>query len=145
MSTIRDRPYSQFNFQVHLGSENPEQPDAAFQEIGGLDEETAHPRSREDRPTKIPGSHKVGDVTFKRGVIGDLALQQWLQQAKNAAPNARRDVTIIERNQNHEPVRTWRLLRAIPMKYAGPTLAGKGGGDVAVEELVLAVEEIELV
>ena len=28
----------------------------------------------------------------------------------------------------------------IPMKYTGPTLAAKGGGDVAMEELVLSAE-----
>ena len=29
------------------------------------------------------------------------------------------------------------------MKYTGPTLAAKGGGDVAMEELVLSVEGID--
>ena len=29
------------------------------------------------------------------------------------------------------------------MKYTGPTLAAKGGGDVAMEELVLASEGME--
>jgi hypothetical protein len=30
------------------------------------------------------------------------------------------------------------------MKYTGPTLAAKGGGDVAMEELVLSVQGLEL-
>ena len=30
------------------------------------------------------------------------------------------------------------------MKYTGPTLAAKGGGDVAMEELVLSSEGIDL-
>jgi len=30
------------------------------------------------------------------------------------------------------------------MKYTGPTLAGKGGGEVAMEELVLAAEAFEI-
>jgi len=30
-----------------------------------------------------------------------------------------------------------------PKKHTGPTLAGKGGADVAMEELVLSVEKIE--
>ena len=30
------------------------------------------------------------------------------------------------------------------MKYTGPTLAGKGGGDVAMEELVLSIEALEI-
>jgi hypothetical protein len=32
----------------------------------------------------------------------------------------------------------------IPMKYTGPTLAGKGGGDVAMEELVLSAEALSM-
>jgi hypothetical protein len=31
------------------------------------------------------------------------------------------------------------------MKYTGPTLAAKGGGDVAMEELVLSAEELVFV
>ena len=30
------------------------------------------------------------------------------------------------------------------MKYTGPTLAGKGGGDVAMEELVLAATNLTI-
>jgi hypothetical protein len=30
------------------------------------------------------------------------------------------------------------------MKYTGPTLAAKGGGDVAMEELVLSVQGLEI-
>ena len=31
----------------------------------------------------------------------------------------------------------------MPMKWTGPTLAAKGGADVAMEELVLSAEKIE--
>ena len=37
----------------------------------------------------------------------------------------------------------WKLFNARPMKYTGPSLNGNGT-DVAVEELVLAVERIEI-
>jgi hypothetical protein len=30
------------------------------------------------------------------------------------------------------------------MKYTGPSLAGKGGGEVAMEELVLSAERYEI-
>jgi hypothetical protein len=38
---------------------------------------------------------------------------------------------------------TWKLFNAMPIKWTGPTLTAKGGTDVAMEELVLAVEHIE--
>jgi hypothetical protein len=31
----------------------------------------------------------------------------------------------------------------MPIKWTGPTLAAKGGADVAMEELVLSAEKIE--
>jgi len=37
----------------------------------------------------------------------------------------------------------WKLLNARPMKWTGPTLAAKGGSDVAMEELVVAAEGFE--
>jgi hypothetical protein len=42
------------------------------------------------------------------------------------------------------PVTTWILREAVPIKYTAPTLAGKGGGDVAMEELVLSCEDMEV-
>jgi hypothetical protein len=41
-------------------------------------------------------------------------------------------------------VQTWVLRGVIPMKYTGPTLAGKGGGDVAMEEIALSAEAMEI-
>ena len=42
------------------------------------------------------------------------------------------------------PVQSWVLRGVVPMKYTGPTLAGKGGGDVAMEELVLSAQALEV-
>jgi phage tail-like protein len=42
-----------------------------------------------------------------------------------------------------EAVLTWKLRNAMPIKWTGPTLTAKGGGDVAMEELVLSVETLE--
>mgnify|MGYP002623838356 CR=1 FL=1 len=37
----------------------------------------------------------------------------------------------------------WTLINAFPMKYTGPTLAAKGGTDVAMEEWTLACEALK--
>ena len=42
------------------------------------------------------------------------------------------------------PVQSWVLRGVVPSKYTGPTLAGKGGGDVAMEELVLSAQALEV-
>jgi T4-like virus tail tube protein gp19 len=41
VATLRDRPYTQFNFIVDLGDGNTEGPSAGFQEVKGLGMEVA--------------------------------------------------------------------------------------------------------
>ncbi len=58
---------------------------------------------------------------------------------------AKRNVEIKltdENPTNQSAVVTWKLINAMPIKWTGPTLTAKGGNDVAIEELVLAVEHI---
>jgi phage tail-like protein len=50
-------------------------------------------------------------------------------------------VTLLD--EQRTPVATWTLRSVSPKKWTGPTLAGRGGADVAMEELVLSVEKIE--
>jgi len=52
-------------------------------------------------------------------------------------------VVITLRDEAGTPVQKWTLGGVAPMKYTGPTLAAKGGGDVAMEELVLSSESLE--
>jgi phage tail-like protein len=53
-------------------------------------------------------------------------------------------VTIELQSEDHtQTVQSWKLTNARPTKYTGPSLSGKGT-DVAIEELVLASERIDL-
>jgi phage tail-like protein len=51
-------------------------------------------------------------------------------------------VTITLLNEARATVATFRLRNAQPKKWVGPTLAAKGGGEVAMEELHLVHEGI---
>ena len=93
---------------------------------------------------KIPGSHKNGDVTLKRGVVNSKDLWDWMQAVRKTGVDAQRDVTVTLRDEAGNNVQVWQLRSVVPMKYTGPTLAGKGGGEVAMEELVLSVEGYEI-
>jgi len=149
MAEFRDRPYSQFNFLVDLGTGDEASPLAGFQEVSGLGVEitVAEYRAGNEKinaPRKITGLHKVTDVTLKRGVIGSLDLYEWLNRVRNGEQNALRTVTIALQNEEHTArVQSWVLNGARPIKYTGPSLTGKGT-DVAIEELVLSCEYIEL-
>ncbi|HEV2121594.1 MAG TPA: phage tail protein [Chloroflexota bacterium] len=150
MAELRARPYSAFNFLVRLGDEgDPNSPQAGFQEVSGLGmeitvQEYRAGNSKENSPIKITGINKVTDVTLKRGVIGALDLYQWLDQVRSGAQDALRTVVIQLQSEDHTTTALeWKLTGARPIKYTGPSFNGKGT-DVAIEELVLAAERIDM-
>ena len=149
MAIMRERPYVQFNFLVNLGDGNTEGPQAGFQEISaiGMEVTVAEYRNgneRENSVRKITGLNKSQDVTLKRGVIGSLNLYEWLNEIRNGNQNATRTVTIQLQNEDHtNVVQEWKLLRARIIKYNCGPLNAKGT-DVAMEEMVLAYERLEM-
>ena len=149
MAVLRDRPYVQFNFLVDLGTGNTDGPEAGFQEISGIgmDVTVAEYRNGNERINavrKITGLNRVNDVTLKRGVIGSLNLYQWLNDIRNGSSNAMRTVTIQLQNEDHSSVvQTWRLMNARIVKHTSGPMNAKGT-DVAVEEMVLAYERLEM-
>jgi len=149
MAILRDRPYVQFNFLVDLGTGNTEGAQAGFQELSGIGMEVTVSEyrtgnSKENSVMKITGLNKSTDVTLKRGVIGSLDLYTWLDQIRNGDQNALRNVVIQLQNEDHtQIVQTWKLLRARIIKHTSGPLNAKGT-DVAMEELVLAYERLEM-
>ena len=149
MATFRDRPYMQFNFLVDLGDGVTDGPKAGFQEVSGIGMEVTVTEyragnSKENSVTKITGLNKSTDVTMKRGVIGSLDLYQWLDQIRNGDQKALRTVTLQLLSVDHtEVVQTWKLLRARIIKHTSGPFNAKGS-DVAMEELVLAYERLEM-
>ncbi len=150
MAEPRDTPYSVFNYLVNLvdGTEGSVQ--GGFSEVSGLNAEITvaeyrNGNAKTNYVTKIPAIIKAGDVTLKRGVIGADNIYEWLDQVRSGDVQAKRNVEIKltdENPTNQSAVVTWKLINAMPIKWTGPTLTAKGGNDVAIEELVLAVEHI---
>lgn len=149
MAVFRDRPYVQFNFLVDLGDGNTDGADAGFQECSGIGMEVTvseyrNGNEKENSVRKITGLNKSTDVTLKRGVIGSLKLYNWLNQIRNGDQNALKNVVIQLQNEDHtEVVQTWKLMRARIIKHTSGPMNAKGT-DVAMEELVLAYERLEM-
>jgi phage tail-like protein len=146
----RTAPLPAYNYIVDLnGPRDPNKLLGGFSDVSGLETDIHISEYRDGNETdphvrKIPGSHKVGDVTLKRGVVDSSDLWDWITDARTNGVAAQRDVVITLRDEAANPVQQWKLRNVIPMKYTGPTLAGKGGGDVAMEELVLSAEGYEI-
>jgi phage tail-like protein len=148
MAVFRDRPYVQFNFLVDIGA-GTEGPDAGFQECSGIGMEVTvseyrNGNSKENSVMKITGLNKSTDVTLKRGIIGSLTLYNWLNDIRNGNQNAFRNVVVQLQNEDHTAVvQEWKLLRARIIKHTSGPMSAKGT-DVAMEELVLAYERLEM-
>ena len=151
MPTFRDNPYGAFNFIVALGGAQGDGSEGSI--IGGFSDasglgfdisysEYRNGNERVNTVRKVPNTHKNDDVTLKRGLVGSLDLFAWLKTVRDGTADPR-DVTITLLDEARSAVATWRLHRAQPKKWVGPTLAAKGGGEVAMEELHLVHEGIE--
>lgn len=149
MATLRDRPYTQFNFLVDLGNGDTEGAYAGFQEVSAIGAEVVvteyrNGNAKENSVIKLTGLNKVSDITLKRGIMGSLDLYAWFDQIRDGDQKALRNVVIQLQNEDHTAVvQTWKLLRARVVKYTGGPLNAKGC-DVAIEEIVLAYERLEL-
>jgi hypothetical protein len=108
-------PFKNFKFRVTLG-------DVV---IGGFQEVYA--------TEKLKGLNKSADVTLKRGVIGSAALNDWLKQTK------KRTVSLELQAAGARLT----LTGARIVKHNAEPMNAKGGGDVAIEELVLSAERLE--
>lgn len=144
----RDNPYGAFNFLVKLGDAGGEaQIVGGFSDVSGLGNEIKYSEYRngndaDNHVRKVPNINSTDDITLKRGVIGDLRLFTWLKDQRDGTID-RRTVTITLMDEGRRDVCSWVLRNAQPKKWVGPTLAGKGGGEVAMEELHLVAEQID--
>ena len=149
MATKRDFPYSQFNFRLSWDGLDEDTVEAGFQEISGLGLEISVAEYRagnhsENSPIKVNTTNKVPDITLKRGVIGVTDFYSWIDAVREGSDSQRKSVTIrlMAEDRETEVVR-WKLHKAFPMKYTGPSFNG-AGTELAIEELTLAAERLEL-
>ncbi|HJQ69635.1 MAG TPA: phage tail protein [Blastocatellia bacterium] len=149
MPVERTNPYGAFNYLVSLNDKNNDPTDVfgGFSDVSGLGMEVSYSDYRNgnekfNTARKIPNTHKLDDVTLKRGLVGSTKLYEWLKAVADGA-YAPTNITITLLDEARQTVATWVLRNAQPKKWVGPTLAAKGGGEVAMEELHLVHEGID--
>ena len=147
----RTTPYGAFNFLVNLNrGVGPDTLLGGFSDVSGIGFELTiaeyrNGNEKENHVRKVVGMHKVPDVTLKRGIVNSKDFWDWISEVQRQGGGAEKnDVSITLQDESGNAVQTWILQNVVPMKYTGPTLAAKGGGDVAMEELVLSAEGMTL-
>ncbi len=146
MANDRLTPYGAFNFEISFDGTSF----GGFSDVSGLTNEFTMAEYREgtdleNRTRKVPGIFKAGDVTLKRGIVSSKVIYDWVEDVRRRGPLGKKDsVTIKLLDEARAIVQSWKLIKVTPMKFTGPTLAAKGGGDVAMEELVLSAETVKM-
>lgn len=149
MAVLRERPYSNYNFLVDLGTGNVDGPQAGFCEVilpaSTIDViEYRSGNGVESSVHKIPGRTRYGNVVFKRGVIGSLDLYNWWNDVRNGNVTSLRNITVLLQNEDHtQVVLTWKFLRAWPVRLEFSSLDAKGK-ETLIEILELAFERMEM-
>lgn len=145
----RANPFGAFNFQVEFAAAGDAAAiSAGFSDVSGLGNEINFSEYRQGNDPvntvrKIPNTHKLDEVTLKRGLIGSTDIFEWFTQVRDDGKYLPRSVTIVVLDEAKKEAVRIILNRAQPRKWVGPTLAAKGGGEVAMEELHLFHEGIE--
>ncbi len=132
-------PLPKFHFSVEWGGTR-----IGFTEVTGLTIENEvieyrEGNSPEYNKVKMPGLHKFGNITLKRGTFtNDNDFFKWLNTVKLNTIE-RRNLTISLLNEEHEPVVVWKVKSAWPVKIQAPDLKSDGN-EVAIETIELAHE-----
>jgi len=151
MATFRDNPYGAFNYIVALGGTNGDGGEGSviggFSDVSGLGFEVSYSdyrngNERVNTVRHVPNTFKNDEITLKRGLVGSTDLFDWLKSVREGTID-RRNVTITLLNEARDPVATFKLINAQIKKWTGPTLAAKGGAEVAMEEVHMVHEGIE--
>jgi len=123
---------------------------SSFSEVSGLtmEAEIVEYRGGDDpqlSTRKQPGLKKFSNVTLKRGIAPAEAgngLFDWYNSILGGRVS-RRNVTVSLLNEARDPVMTWKIKEAWPVKLEGPGLKSTGT-DVAIESVEFACEGIEI-
>ena len=141
MPPQRRDPFAAFRFALEIDGVI-----AGFSEISGVNNENDKIEYREgvEGPTvrKLPGLKKFGDITLKRGFTDNGDLWTWRKTVLDGAAE-RRSGSIVLRDEGGNDVLRWNFQEAWPSKYSAPAFNAKTN-EVAIEELVLQVEYLEL-
>jgi len=136
-------PYAGYNFSVELDGITR----AVFRECSGLENSQNASEYREGTDKyasvrKYPGLVTHSDITLTRGITNDSNLWEWRERVMNGAAE-RHDISITLSDDAGHPKVTWNLYDCWPRQWTGPSLNATAD-DLAVEQLVLAYERIEV-
>jgi phage tail-like protein len=117
-------PPVNFHFKVEFISDknNTTMAEVSFSEVGGLSMELGVEElseGGENRYThRLPTKSKFGNLSLKRGMLrGDSEVVKWVIDAISNHTFSTCTILVSLLNFNHEPIRTWKFVKAWPLKW----------------------------
>ena len=86
---------------------------------------------------RYPGRAKYGDLVLKRGLLKGSEVWDWARQCIEELDIEPKDVDVTLLNESHEPLMTWHLVGAYPVKWSVSDFNATANSFV-VETLTLA-------
>jgi phage tail-like protein len=141
-------PFTAFNFAVEIRVETVAELicDAAFAECDGLEMtmevKTIREGGNNGKQIRLTGPISYGTLTLKRGMTATFDLWKWIELV-HTNPETRTNAQVIIFSPDKQEKAKFLLAGCLPIKVKAPSLNARDGG-VAIEELQLAYESLEL-
>jgi phage tail-like protein len=130
-----------FHFSVSFDtSVTSSENDSLFQSVSGLNVELETESIKEGGENRfmhmLPVRSKYPNLVLKRGMLTDSEVIQWCLDAFENLEIRPADLQVSMLNENHEPLVTWNIKHAWPVKW--------NISDMSAEESKVMIETIEL-
>lgn len=117
---------------------------AYFNECSGLGatvkQETFEEGGSNQTTLKFPARADYANVTLKRGMTEWTDLYKWFTRVLEGKRDRQSvTITLLDGTSEPEPIRSWQLLNAFPVKWTGPSMKADATS-VAIETLEFAHE-----
>lgn len=129
-----------FHFSVEFPDLDSQNVDAQFQSVSGLTVEMVMEEIAEGGENrfkhKFPVKTKYPNLVLKRGLVIGSALIDWCKDALENFEVDPRNITVKLLNEEHEPLQTWNVVHAYPVKWSVD--------DFNAQESKVVIETLEL-
>jgi len=123
--------------------------DARFQEVTGLEYGFDVVEYREGgnwtSTRKFQGQGRAGNIILRRGLAKSFTpFRDWVASSEGTKPLTRLSGSIILCDDAGREVKRWNFTNSWPVRWRGADMDARGNKDLAIEELEIAVETLEL-
>ena len=130
-----------FHFSVSFDpGMSPQNADGYFQSVSGLNIEVETEKLKEGGENRyehtLPVRTKYPNLILKRGMLINSDLIKWCTDTFQTMEVSPIDLIVSLLNENHEPLKSWKVKHAWPVKW--------NVSDLNAEENKLVIETIEL-